>query len=146
MYRDAWREAGHEGQGRIALGFHMFCHEDREEAHRIARPNIDAYFRSLVAATELDSGWGVGAASNDYPNYDSHIDKLRQANFDSLLHSGTIWVGTPKDIKGQISAYRDAVGGFDSASLQVNFHQVSLEDAISSIRLFSDAVIPSFRS
>ena len=47
VYREAWREAGPSGQGRIALGFHMFCHEDREEARRIAQPNIDAYFESL---------------------------------------------------------------------------------------------------
>ena len=146
VYREAWREAGHAGRGRIALGLHMFCHEDREEARRIAQPNIDAYFESLVAAAELDSGWGAGTSSGDYPNYDSHIDKLRQANFDSLLESGTIWVGTPDDIKEQIAFYSDAVGGFDTASLQVNFHQISLDAAAASMRLFSSEVIPAFRS
>ncbi len=145
VYREAWQKAGHAGQGRIALGFHMFCHEDREEAHRIAGANVDAYFKSLVAAAELDSGWGAGASSGDYPNYDSHMDKLRQANFDSLLGSGTIWVGTPDDVKEQISSYRDAVGGFDTASLQVNFHQISLDEAASSLCLFSARVMPSFR-
>ena len=145
VYREAWNEAGHPGQGRIALGFHMFCHEDREEAHRIARSNINAYFDSLVAAAELDSGWGAGASSGDYPNYDSHHQKLRQASFDSLLDSGTIWVGTPADISEQITSYHDAVGGFDTASLQVNFHQVSLAEATSSIRLFSSKVMPFFR-
>ena len=146
VYREAWREAGHAGQGRIALGLHMFCHEDREEARRIAQPNIDAYFESLVAAAELDSGWGAGTSSGDYPNYDSHMDKLRQANFDSLLESGTIWIGTPDDIKEQIASYSDAVGGFDTASLQVNFHQISLDAAAASMRLFSSEVIPAFRS
>ena len=146
VYRDAWREAGHQGQGRIALGFHMFCHEDREEARRIAQPNIDAYFKSLVAAAELDSGWGAGTSSADYPNYDSHMEKLRQSNYETLLDSGTIWAGTPADVKDQIAAYRDAVGGFDCASLQVNFHQVSQADATASMRLFSARVIPSFRA
>ena len=146
VYREAWREAGHAGRGRIALGLHMFCHEDREEARRIAQPNIDAYFESLVAAAELDSGWGAGTSSGDYPNYDSHMDKLRQANFDSLLESGTIWVGTPDDIGEQIASYSDAVGGFDTASLQVNFHQISLDAAAASMRLFSSEVIPAFRS
>jgi len=145
VYRDAWQEAGHAGQGRIALGFHMFCHEDREEARRIAQPNIDAYFESLVAAAGLDFGWGAGASSGDYPNYDSHMDKLRQASCDTLLDSGTIWVGTPADVREQIAAYRDAVDGFDTASLQVNFHRISLEDAAASMRLFSAQVIPSFR-
>ena len=145
VYRDAWRVAGHPGEGRIALGFHMFCHEDREQAHRIARPNVNAYFRSLVAAVELNSGWGAGASSVDYPNYATHHEKLRQASFDTLLDSGTIWVGTPADIREQIASYHDAVGGFDTASLQVNFHQVTLEEASSSVRLFSSAVMPAFR-
>ena len=145
VYRDAWRVAGHPGEGRIALGFHMFCHEDREQAHRIARPNVNAYFRSLVAAVELNSGWGAGASSVDYPNYATHHEKLREASFDTLLDSGTIWVGTPSDIREQIASYHDAVGGFDTASLQVNFHQVTLEEASSSVRLFSSAVMPAFR-
>ena len=144
VYREAWQEAGHPGQGRIALGFHMFCHQDREEAHRIAQPNVDAYFRSLVAAAELDSGWGAGTSSGDYPGYDSHMEKLRQASFDSLLDSGTIWVGTPEDVREQIASYHAAVGGFGVASLQVNFHRISLEDAVSSLRLFSSQVIPFF--
>ena len=143
-YREAWQGAGHPGQGEIALGFHMFCHPSREEAHRIARPNIDAYFKSLVAAAEQDSGWGAGTASGDYPDYDSHLDKLRAANFDSLLDSGTIWVGTPNDIKNQIASYHQEVGGFDWASLQVNFHQLSKQDAEASMRLFSKEVMPSF--
>ena len=144
LYREAWRQAGHPGEGKIALGFHMFCHQDREEAHRIAKPNIDAYFKSLVAAAEQDSGWGAGTSSPDYPGYDGHLDKLRAANFDSLLNSGTIWVGTPEDIRQQISGYAQEVGGFDTGSLQVNFHLVSAADAAASMRLFAKEVISVF--
>ena len=143
-YREAWREAGHPGSGKIALGFHMLCHADREEAHRIAGPNIDAYFKSLVAAAGLDAGWGAGAASQDYPNYDSHMSQLRAASFESLLDSGTIWTGTPGDVKQQIASYSEAVGGFDYASLQVNFHQVTKRQAEASMRLFSAEVMPAF--
>ena len=37
-YRDAWKAAGHPGEGRVMLAFHMFCHEDRGEAIRIETP------------------------------------------------------------------------------------------------------------
>ena len=74
------------------------------------------------------------------------MDKLQQASFDTLLDSGTIWVGTPADIREQIASYRDAVGGFDTASLQVNFHQISQEDAAASMRLFSAQVTPYSRN
>ena len=144
IYREAWRQAGHPGEGKIALGFHMFCHQNREEARRIAKPNIDAYFKSLVAAAERDSGWGAGASSQDYPGYDRHLGHLRAATFDSSLGGGTIWVGTPEDIRQQISCYAEAVGRFDIASLQVNIHMVSASDAAASMRIFSQEVMPSF--
>lgn len=143
-YREAWQQAGHAGEGKIALGFHMFCHEDREEAHSIAKPNINAYFKSLVAAAEQDSGWGAGASSKDYPGYSSYLDILRAVNFDSLLNDGTIWVGTPEDIRQQISGYIQEVGEFDTASMQVNFHLVSESEAAASMRLFAGKVIPAF--
>ena len=72
------------------------------------------------------------------------MDKLRAANFDSLLNSGTIWVGTPEDVRQQFSGYAKAVGGFDTASLQVNFHLISVLDAAASMRLFAQEVIPTF--
>ena len=144
IYREAWHQAGQTGEGKIALGFHMFCHEDREESHRIAKPNIDAYFKSLVAAAKQVSGWGSGTSSQDYPGYEDHLDNLRAANFDSLLKGGTIWVGNPEDIRQQISAYAQEVGGFDTASMQVNFHLISESEATASMRLFAKEVIPSF--
>jgi len=69
MYRDAWKEAGHPGQGKIALGFHMYCHQDREEANRIAEPNVNRYLRSLAGASVQDAAWGAGTSSKDYPGY-----------------------------------------------------------------------------
>ena len=144
LYREAWRQAGHTGEGKIALGFHMFCHEDREESYRIAKPNINAYFKSLVAAAKQDSGWGAGTSSQDYPGYEDHLDNLRAANFDSQLKGGTIWVGNPEDIRQQISAYAQEVGAFDTASMQVNFHLISESEATASMRLFAKEVIPSF--
>ena len=144
-YRDAWREAGHSGEGQVALAFHMFCHEDREEAYRIARANLNRYLGSLVRAAERDAGWGAGTSSRDYPGYDKVMEQLRASTFDSMLESGSAWAGTPDDISQQIADYRDEVGGFDIASLQVNFHQISAEEARSSMRLFAEAVIPRFR-
>lgn len=145
IYRDAWKEAGHPGQGRIAMGFHMFCHQDRDEAYRIAGPNVNRYLQSLVLAAEKDAGWGSGASSKDYPGYEASMERLRAATFDSMLESGTVWVGTPDDINQQVADYRDQVGGFEIASLQFNFNRISKEEAEASMRLFSEAVIPNFR-
>lgn len=129
------------------MGFHMFCHADRDEAYRIARPNVDQYFASLIAGVEADAGWGQGTSPSDnYPGYDEHMKKLRETSFDSILESGSILAGTPDDINQQLRDYIDVAGEFEYLSMQVNFHMVSGEDTAASMRLFSEQVMPNFRN
>jgi alkanesulfonate monooxygenase SsuD/methylene tetrahydromethanopterin reductase-like flavin-dependent oxidoreductase (luciferase family) len=139
LYREGWRSAGHPGQGRVMLAFHMFCHESRAEAERIARAPLEDYFRSLVDAA---SDWTAGLSSADYPGYDKLIDGLRQTTFDNQVASGSAWIGAPADIIEQIDAFVRRVGAFESASLQLNFNTIAYADAARSVRLFSDQVMP----
>src|SRR5215472_2067269 len=124
------------------LAFHMLCHENREEAAAIAREPLNRYLRSLVEAA---SDWTTGRSSADYPGYDKIIEGLSRQTFESQRASGSAWVGTPADIVEQAHEYHRKVGGFESASLQVNFNTVSYEHAAHSVRLFSEKVIPRFR-
>ena len=141
IYRDAWAEAGHEGKGRIMLAFHMYCHEDREEARRIARDPLNRYLKALVDAAK---DWVDGASSDAYKGYDKMIAALDKETFESQVEKGAAWVGTPADLIGMIREYDDQIGGFDDASLQVNFSDMSYEDAERSMRLFGEEVIPAF--
>jgi hypothetical protein len=43
-------------------------------------------------------------------------------------------------------AFSQAVGGFEIASLQVNFNQMPLEPARRSMMLFAERVMPHFRA
>jgi alkanesulfonate monooxygenase SsuD/methylene tetrahydromethanopterin reductase-like flavin-dependent oxidoreductase (luciferase family) len=139
LYREGWRSAGHPGQGRVMLAFHMVCHASRGEAERIARTPLEDYFRSLVDAA---SDWTGGLAAADYPGYDKIIDGLRKTTFHGQIESGGAWIGTPADILEQIDAFARRVGPFESASLQVNFNTIAFADAERSVRLFSDTVMP----
>lgn len=141
IYRDAWRTAGHPGNGRVMLAFHMYCHEDREEAVRIGREPLNRYLKSLVDAA---SAWTSGASSADYPGYDKLIDLLDRETFESQTEKGAAWVGTPDDLIAQINEFDAAVGGFEEASLQVNYNTISYDDAAHSVRLFGEKVIPHF--
>jgi alkanesulfonate monooxygenase SsuD/methylene tetrahydromethanopterin reductase-like flavin-dependent oxidoreductase (luciferase family) len=140
LYRQAWREAGHPGNGRVMLAYHMFCHENRDTAWQMARDPLNRYLRSLVDAA---SDW-AGMQSKDYPGYDKIIDALSRETIDTQVKSGAAWIGTPDDIAKQIADYVDRVGGFESASLQVNFNTVPYEEADRSVRLFSEKVMPKF--
>jgi len=142
LYRESWRSAGHAGIGRVMLAFHMFCDDSRERAYEIAREPMNRYFKILADAA---SDWST-VRSVDYPGYEKIIVGLGKENFETQLAAGSAWVGTPADIAEKVAHYAKIVSGFESASLQVNFNTVSLADAKRSVRLFSEKVMPKFRS
>ena len=125
----------------IMLAFHMYCHHDADEAARIARDPLNRYLKSLVDAA---SGWVDGAESDNYKNYGKMIAALDAETFESQVEKGAAWVGTPEMLNEQIRAYDADIGGFDDASLQVNFNDMSYEDAERSVRLFGEKVMPIF--
>jgi alkanesulfonate monooxygenase SsuD/methylene tetrahydromethanopterin reductase-like flavin-dependent oxidoreductase (luciferase family) len=138
-YREAWRKAGHHGHGTVMLAFHMFCHQDQSEAERIAHDPLERYLRSLVAAA---SDWTSGASSADYKGYDQVIAALARETFETQVEKCAAWVGTPERILDTIATYQRQMGGFDSASLQVNFNDIPLAAAEASMRLFGEHVLP----
>ena len=139
IYRDAWRSAGHPGNGRVMLAFHMFCHEDEREAANIARDPLNRYLGAIVGAT---SGWKHGLSTKDYPGYEKMVEQLEKENFDTQTESGAAWVGAPEKLIDQITEFHESIGGFEIASMQVNFGTVPFAAAEKSMRLFGEKVIP----
>ena len=140
-YRTAWKAAGHPGNGRVMLAFHVFVHEQPGEAARIARDPLNRYIRSLVDAA---SDWTDGTTSTDYPGYDKIIAKLKADSFESQVREGSAFVGTPAEVIDQIRAFSARSGPFESASLQVNFNDLPADLAAESMRLFARTVAPVF--
>lgn len=141
VYRKAYKDAGHTGEGRVMIAFHLFCHEDPAEALRISRAPLSEYFRALVDAA---SDWTKGSSSADYPGYDKIVEKLRSDTFEAQIESGSAWIGTPAMITKQIEDYIEMVGDFDIASLQVNFTDLPYAEALKSMTLFAKDVLPKF--
>lgn len=142
LYREAWQRAGHRGRGTVMLAFHMFCHSDQVAAEQIARGPLERYLRSLVAAA---SEWVAGETSADYPGYDKIIAGLAQETFATQVEKCAAWIGTPERILDTIATYQRQVGGFEIASLQVNFNDLPSVEAQASMRLFGELVLPKAR-
>ncbi|MEO1431197.1 MAG: LLM class flavin-dependent oxidoreductase [Cyanobacteria bacterium J06633_8] len=141
LYREAWKSAGHPGQGKLMLAFHMFCAQTQQEAIDISRKPLNDYLTSLVDAA---SDWTSGRSSRDYPNYDKIIAGLEKETFETQVKKGAAWIGTPKELREAIADYYHEVGGFNIASMQVNFNTLPVEAAEASMRLFSKQVMPHF--
>lgn len=141
VYREAWKSAGHPGKPKVMLACFMYCDEDRARAIEIAKPRIERHFHSIADAMAEHAGREI---SQDYKNYDKMILKVRNETFESQLHHGAAFVGTPADCIEQLHAFEKMMGGVDHASLQVNFNDMSFEDAERSVRLFGEKVMPHF--
>src|SRR5215470_6985514 len=140
-YRDAWTAAGHGGRGKVMLAFHMYCADTSAKAAAVAREPLNQYLKSIVDAA---SGWMSGLSSRDYPNYQKMIESLSRETFESQVEKGLAWVGTPEEIRSAIESYHRGVGGFESASLQVNFGMIGRAEAEASMLLFAREVMPHF--
>lgn len=140
IYRAAWRDAGHPGNGEVMLAFHMFVDEDAERARAIAKPNIEGYFRSLLSTA---SEWTTGTSSADYKGYDKKYEELKAQTMESMIASGSALIGTPEQVVKQLRALSDRLGGFEHASVQVNFRLLPQSEALRSMRLFGKTVIPA---
>jgi alkanesulfonate monooxygenase SsuD/methylene tetrahydromethanopterin reductase-like flavin-dependent oxidoreductase (luciferase family) len=139
-YRKAWRDAGHPGNGEVMLAFHMFVDDDGERARRIAKPNLDGYFKSLLSAA---SEWTTGTTSTDYKGYDKKYEQLKAQTMESMIASGSALIGTPAEVIGQLERLSERIGGFEHASMQVNFHVLPQDEALRSMKLFGSTVIPA---
>ena len=140
LYRDAWKQAGHPGNGRVMLAFHLYCAETRQQAFEFARDPLNRYLKAIAAAT---ADWG-SMSSKDYLGYDKIAEILAKETIDTQVKSGGAWIGSPDEIVEQIVRYNDEVGGFEVASLQINFNDLPYAAADRSLRLFSEAVMPKF--
>ncbi len=139
IYREAWRSAGHPGNGRIMNSFMMCAAPAREQAMAAARVPMSAHLQGLVAAA---AGWLAGASTKDYPGYDKMIAQIRAETFENQVEKGLCWVGTPDDIAAMLFDYHRKVGGFDTASLLLSPAAMPIEDSKRSMRLFAEQVMP----
>lgn len=141
IYRNAWRKAGHPGNGEVMIAFHMFCHEDKKLAREIPRPQFEDYFKALF---ESAGEWTQGTASKDYKGYGDSIGRMKNFTLENQIEARGALVGTPDEIKDIVRSFNERVGGFEQASLQINFGTLPLAEAQKSMRLFAHEVMPAF--
>ncbi len=63
IYRDAWAKAGHPGKPKLIMAVMTYCHKDRDEAMRIAKPRVEGH---LAAIADAMSEYGRGSPSDAY--------------------------------------------------------------------------------
>ena len=144
IYRDAWRAAGHPGNGHVMNTFFMCCMESRQEAMEIGCAASNQHLKGLAAAAlEWVTG---GGSTKDYPGYDKLIEHVSKDTAERQVRDGSAFIGTPADIVEMIRAYNDKVGGIDSVSLHFTPGNMAAANAERSLRRFAREVMPKVAS
>jgi alkanesulfonate monooxygenase SsuD/methylene tetrahydromethanopterin reductase-like flavin-dependent oxidoreductase (luciferase family) len=139
IYREAWKKAGHPGNGHVMNTFFMCCAETREEAMATGLPHCNQHLKGLADAAKE---WLTGASTKDYPGYDKLMAHVLSDTAEKQVQGGSAFIGSPADIVEMLRAYNDKVGGIDSVSLHFTPGAMPVEQAERSIRLFSHDVMP----
>lgn len=140
-YRDAWRAAGHPGQGAVYLRCPGYLAATAEAARAEAEASLMRYYRAQGALLS-DSAARAGVDQADKRMRTA--ERLNTITYEEALR-GTVLIGTPDDVAERIKALRDDLG-LDGVLLEINCggkvpHQKEKE----ALRLLCQEVMPRFR-
>ena len=130
VYRDAYRSAGHGGQGSVTLMLHTYVGADTEQVHSVVRTPLLDYLRTstdLISrvrweqtsfAKPVSSGdgttmeGGLDALSND------DMNAMMEHAFERYLHSAGLF-GAPDDCVAMVDGLSDL--GVDEIACLIDF-------------------------
>lgn len=127
------------------VGDLMFCDESAERAEAMAHEYAANYFLTVTDHYELMQDHF--AKTRGYEHYASSSELFKQVGLDAAargyadLHS---W-GTPRQILEKLDQRRQLIGDFDLLVIP-SYGGLSLADAETSLRSFSEGVLPELKS
>ncbi|MGE5830647.1 MAG: MupA/Atu3671 family FMN-dependent luciferase-like monooxygenase, partial [Micromonosporaceae bacterium] len=135
LYRQSWRDAGHDGDGQVTLMLHAFLADDAEAAYARARDPLLGYFRSSVDVSRgFAAAQGLAVRPDDLSEAD--MQALLEHGLDRYFREGGLF-GTPQTCTEVLDQVRQI--GVDEIAALVDFG-TSTEDTLHSIRLLGELV------
>lgn len=128
LFHSARRGAGQGEPTALPLMKEVFCARSRDEAIRTAAPHLGAKYETYAK-------WGQDDALPD--------DETFALPFEELLADRFV-LGTPDDCLEQLAPWREL--GVDTFVIRSHWPGMPVGDALSSLRLLSDEVLPALRA
>jgi alkanesulfonate monooxygenase SsuD/methylene tetrahydromethanopterin reductase-like flavin-dependent oxidoreductase (luciferase family) len=141
-YREAWREAGHPpGREQIQTSLHCYVAETHAKAIEGARPRVERYIEVFGEAV---SSWASHQAAQ-YADYGKVVASIAGTTIESMLEGHQALIGTPEEVVEQLAYQIEAFGEIEP-SLQINFGGIGEAEALGTLELLADRVMPKFPS
>ncbi|MEQ8888746.1 MAG: LLM class flavin-dependent oxidoreductase, partial [Sandaracinaceae bacterium] len=143
IYRKAWKDAGHPGEGHVVLMLHTFVGDDEESVKEIVREPMKAYLKSSMMLIQQHA-WSFPAfkkhAREDKSFKDNFLnlsaedtDALLDHSFERYYETSAMF-GTPESCREQVERCRgigvDEIAclidfGIDSETVLTHFPQLN---------------------
>lgn len=139
-YREAWRAAGHRGEGKVFLRAPGYLAETAAEARRDAEPSLMHYFHAQSKLLADSAGRaGVDAADRRFKT----AERLATITYEETLE-GSVFIGTPDSVCSQITALQESLG-LDGVLIELNAGgRIPHDRVMSATRLLCQEVQPRF--
>ena len=143
VYRGAWKEAGHPGEGSVFLRVPVYAADTQELALEEPRENITYYFERqarMVAASRASAG----EAGSSTAGTEKTIAKLESLTYDDILKSRVAF-GSASGLIDRFNEWGEVLG-IDGVIAELNAGGMMTEAQVKhSLRIITHDVMPAFK-
>ena len=143
VYRGAWKEAGHPGEGSVFLRVPVYAADTQEMALEEPRENITYYFERqarMVAASRASAG----EAGSSTAGTEKTIAKLESLTYDDILKSRVAF-GSASGLIDRFNEWGEVLG-IDGVIAELNAGGMMTEAQVKhSLRIITHDVMPAFK-
>ncbi|MFQ6030699.1 MAG: LLM class flavin-dependent oxidoreductase [Dehalococcoidia bacterium] len=135
-YREAWREAGHPGNGEVHLRIPGYVGETSELARSQPRESTYRGWQEMAVAR---------AESSSSPQLVAEARETVTQDYDDMLAHRLLY-GTPDEFTQRLKELEETLG-LEGVVLEMNFGgQIPQDQMLNSLRLLGQEVVPRFSS
>jgi alkanesulfonate monooxygenase SsuD/methylene tetrahydromethanopterin reductase-like flavin-dependent oxidoreductase (luciferase family) len=141
IYRQAWQDAGHPGQGDVTLRMPVYVGETHAQAIADAEISTVQYYRRLGENLRRSVGRAGTAASEDRAHM---AEELANISYETLLRDWVVY-GTAAEVVERLQQLRDELD-LSGIILEMNAGGLMPPDRVlNSLQLFGEQVAPQFQ-
>ena len=136
-YHRAWKEAGHQGKGKVGLRVPVYLSEDARKAHD--EPMESALFSMGRLSDRVASYAQYGGTTG---NWGQEAETVKNMSYDDWFRDKVAY-GTPEAVTEKLRGLAEDLG-LDHIMFEVNFgNKIPLENQVRSLRLMMEKVAPN---
>jgi alkanesulfonate monooxygenase SsuD/methylene tetrahydromethanopterin reductase-like flavin-dependent oxidoreductase (luciferase family) len=136
-YHKAWKDAGHEGKGKVGLRVPIYLSDDAQKAHD--EPMESALFSMGRLSNRVASYAEYGGTTG---NWGQEAETVAGMSYDDWFRDKVAF-GTPEAVTEKLRGLAEELG-LDQIMFEVNFgNKLPLENQVNSLRLMMEKVAPN---